>query len=81
MSTQDNKPTALTGALVSVKGLAAPIVPTPPARSEEGGYLKAMTLKLDMKRYMQLKRLGLDRGKSSQELLVEAVDQFLRSQP
>lgn len=79
MSTQENKPTALSGALVSVKGHAVPLAPSQPVQNN-GGYLKSMTLKLDMTRYMRIKRLGLDRGKTSQDLLVEAVDQFLERQ-
>ena len=86
MSTQ-NKPTALSAGLIAVKGQAVsaaqnappPVVhtPPPPAPAPALGYLKAMTLKLDGERYRQLKQLGLDRDKSSQELLVEAVDMLL----
>jgi hypothetical protein len=84
MSTQ-NKPTALSAGLIAVKGQAVsaaqsappPVVHTPPPPAPAMGYLKAMTLKLDGERYRQLKQLGLDRGKTSQELLVEAVDMLL----
>jgi hypothetical protein len=40
-------------------------------------YAKALTVKLDSQRYMRLKLLGLERGKSSQQLLVEALDALL----
>lgn len=40
-------------------------------------YAKALTVKLDSERYMRLKLLGLERGKSSQQLLVEALDALL----
>lgn len=86
MSTQ-NKPAALSAGLIAVKGQAVSAVqnappsvthtPLPPATAPAMGYLKAMTLKLDGERYRQLKQLGLDRGKTSQELLVEAVDMLL----
>jgi hypothetical protein len=90
MSTQ-NKPTALSAGLIAVKGQAVsaaqsvpptvvytPPPPAPvPASAPVMGYLKAMTLKLDGERYRQLKQLGLDRGKTSQELLIEAVDMLL----
>jgi len=84
MSTQ-HKPTALSAGLIAVKGQAVSAVqnePPPVARlptlpAPAMGYLKAMTLKLDGERYRQLKQLGLDRGKTSQELLVEAVDMLL----
>lgn len=85
MSTQ-NKPTALSAGLIAVKGQAVsaaqsappPVAHPPPMPPTLAmGYLKAMTLKLDGERYRQLKQLGLDRGKTSQELLVEAVDMLL----
>ena len=84
MSTQ-NKPAALSANLIAVKGQAVsaaqsmplPIAHPPPLPAPVMGYLKAMTLKLDGERYRQLKQLGLDRGKTSQELLVEAVDMLL----
>lgn len=37
-------------------------------------YYKALTLKLDEERYMALKMKGLRSGRTSQEILVEAVD-------
>jgi hypothetical protein len=37
-------------------------------------YFKALTLKLDEKRYMALKMKGLRSGRTSQEILVEALD-------
>lgn len=84
MSTQ-NKPAALSAGLIAVKGQAVsaaqgappPVAHPPPMPAPAMGYLKAMTLKLDGERYRQLKQLGLDRGKTSQELLVEAVDMLL----
>ena len=38
---------------------------------------KALTLKLDDARYRALKLAGLERSKSSQEILVEALDRWL----
>ncbi|WP_029528566.1 ribbon-helix-helix domain-containing protein [Polaromonas glacialis] len=84
MSTQ-NKPTALSAGLIAVKGQAVSAAQSAPlslpAPAPVMGYLKAMTLKLDGERYRQLKQLGLDRGKTSQELLVEAVDMLLGRSP
>jgi len=90
MSIQPKKPTALSGNLVAIKGHAtsaavdvaipvpAPVAPAPvPAAAL--GYLKSMTVKLDLERFTQLKRLGLDEGKSSQALIVEAIDMLLAS--
>lgn len=78
MNTQ-NKPAALSAGLIAVKGQAVSAAQDapPPMPAPAMGYLKAMTLKLDGERYRQLKQLGLDRGKTSQELLVEAVDMLL----
>lgn len=45
------------------------------------GYFKAMTLKLDKDRFMRLKQLGLNQNKTSQVLLVEAVDLLLSQKP
>jgi len=49
-----------------------------PALPIADGYLKAMTLKLDRVRFMKLKQVGLDQGKTSQTLLTEAVDLLLK---
>ena len=81
-----NKPAPISSALISVKGqatqaAAAAIAPPAPAIAPyvpmEARKDKAMSLKLDHVRYIQLKQLGLDRGKTSQDLLVEAVDLLL----
>lgn len=49
-----------------------------PAPGKEREYFKALTVKLDRERYMELKQLGLLRDQSSQDLLVEALDAFLK---
>lgn len=77
-----NKPAGLTSSLVSVKGQAvtSALTPTaPPPAAQDTGYWKSLTLKLDQRRFMQLKRIGLEEGKSSQSLLVEALDMLLNS--
>lgn len=90
MSTQSKtkKPASLSGSLVAVKGQATSAavdvtvpVPAPaaPAPTAGLGYLKSMTVKLDLDRFIQIKRLGLDEGKSSQALIVEAIDMLLAS--
>ena len=57
---------------VAEKPKPAPVLPI------ADGYLKAMTLKLDRVRFMKLKQVGLDQGKTSQTLLTEAVDLLLK---
>ena len=83
MSTKP-KTAMLTGGLVAKKGAAAPSAPQAPMAmaapkpADAGpGYYKALTLKLDRERYNKLKTLGLALDKSSQELLIEAVDDLL----
>lgn len=78
-----HKPGTLTGSLVSVKGQAVATVEQAPlkvAPVEIEGYFKAMTLKIDRQRYRRLKQMGLDMNKTSQQLLIEAVDLLLRGQ-
>jgi hypothetical protein len=49
-----------------------------PAKPEGGqAYWKAMTLKLDYDRFVELKHLGVVRNKTSQDCLVEALDLWL----
>jgi len=38
---------------------------------------KALTVKVDKKRYLALKKLGLDTDRSSQEVMVRALDCYL----
>ena len=47
---------------------------------EEGGqsYWKALTLKLDRERYTALKKRGVDLNKTSQTILIEALDLWLK---
>ena len=75
-----HKPGTLTGSLVAVKGQAVATVEQKPIRIEPveiEGYFKAMTLKIDRQRYKRLKQMGLDLNKTSQQLLIEAVDLLL----
>jgi predicted DNA-binding protein len=59
-------------------------VPTKFAQAQEQkasrgeGYFKALTLKLDRGRYERLKAAGYKQGKTSQQILVEALDHYLR---
>lgn len=76
-----HKPGTLTSSLVAVKGQAGPTVAQEPPVSvpvEVPGYFKAMTLKIDKTRYRRLKQMGLDLDKTSQQLLIEAVDLLLK---
>lgn len=88
MPAKPNKPTGpagLTAGLVARKGQAAPAaqaavlaVSQKPVGKDAGQvYYKALTLKLDKRRYQALKQLGLLEDKSSQELLTEALDGLL----
>ena len=64
------KPTALNSGLIAVKSRALGATATT-------GPVRSMTLKLDDARYRQLKQLGLDKNKTSQDLLSKAVDILL----
>jgi hypothetical protein len=73
------KTASLTSGLVAKKGQASPAVThEPPAASKTGeGYYKALTVKLDKKRYEALKTAGVKLDKKSQEIFVEALDHYL----
>lgn len=78
MSTHASKPVSLTADLIAVKGQATVLTATAP---ESSGPVRSMSFKVDDARYRQLKRLGVDRGKTSQDLLSEALDMLLRGAP
>ena len=81
------KPGTLSAALVATKGTAKPaaaalplVMPAKPpkmAQEPQLGYYKALTLKLDRTRYDSLKKAGLAFDKTSQDILVEALDGYL----
>jgi hypothetical protein len=48
-----------------------------PKASAASDYYKALTLKLDRPRYEALKAMGLRMDRTSQQILVEALDLFL----
>jgi hypothetical protein len=74
-----HKPGTLSGSLVAIKGQAiATVQQEAPHHPEPQGYFKAMTLKIDRARYQRLKQMGLDADKTSQQLLIEAVDLLFR---
>ena len=76
------KPATLSSSLVAIKGKAAPSVSQDePQAAPAGGqhYWKAMTLKLDRERFVRLKQMGLEQNKTSQALLIEAVDLLLEN--
>ena len=80
------KTASLTSGLVAKKGQAAPAVThqaqpqKQPAVAKTTGsdYYKALTVKLDRKRYEALKTLGVKLDKKSQKIFVEAFDLYLR---
>lgn len=76
------KSASLTASLVAKKGEAAPASSQPVAassirQSSTKGYFKALTVKLDRERYRRLKEAGLNCDKSSQEIFIEALDDYL----
>jgi hypothetical protein len=83
-----SKTASLTAGLVAKKGQAipaatsvAPALPmaaAKPAQAEATTvYYKALTVKLDRRRYEALKSLGIQLDKKSQEIFVEALDAYL----
>ena len=85
MSTRP-KPAQLSSALVVRKGEAAPARPGVAAPADAPAAppppdLTSMTLKLDDERYRRLKELGMRRPRrSSQDILVAALDAYLETQ-
>jgi hypothetical protein len=79
------KTASLTAGLLSKKGEAVPVVEKTVALKEEvktttgkvQEYFKALTLKLDKNRYLNLKQAGLEEDKSSQDILVQALDEYI----
>lgn len=76
------KTASLTSGLVSKKGLASPTLSSEEAspatiKPSTADYYKALTVKLDRKRYDDLKIMGLKLDKKSQEMFVEALDLYL----
>lgn len=75
------KSASLTSGLVTKKGQASPAVPPPgPTKqptSSSAVYYKALTVKLDKQRYQALKSAGVQLDKSSQDIFVEALDEYL----
>lgn len=76
------KAAPMLGDLVSVKGKAAGPAPEPvemPVAPTSTGPVRALTVKLDDNRYKQLKIRGVSESRTTQDLLVQAVDMLLRS--
>lgn len=73
------KTPSLTTTLIARKGEAAPTVERSPTEGQAQGrpLRTAITVKLDADRYRRLKLLGIDLGKTSQEVMVEALDDYL----
>lgn len=74
--------------LVRRKSATEPSTPSAPSEAGSKGaevkaerqratYAKALTLKLDLERYQSLKMAGIRTGKSSQQILTEALDGWL----
>lgn len=77
------KTASLTSGLVAKKGQASPAIThdeapsVPVTKIPSADYYKALTVKLDRKRYESLKTVGLKLDKRSQEIFVEALDHYL----
>lgn len=77
------KTASLTSGLVAKKGQASPAITheeapsAPVTKIPSTDYYKALTVKLDRKRYESLKTVGLKLDKRSQEIFVEALDHYL----
>ena len=75
------KTASLTSGLVSKKGHASPTLSPEAspatAKNPSADYYKALTVKLDKKRYETLKIMGVKLDKKSQEMFVEALDLYL----
>jgi len=79
------KTASLTSGLVAVKGQATPAVmhvyaPRPTEKPVGPNYYKALTVKLDRKRYESLKNLGVKLDKKSQEIFIEALDLWIEKE-
>lgn len=83
------KAASITAGLVKKKGEAAPsvgvrdsgVISTKQTMGKVvHDYYKALTVKLDRPRYEALKNAGVKLDKKSQEILVEALDLWLRKQ-
>ena len=82
------KAASITSGLVIKKGEAAPSLgvrdsagtPSKSAAEKASDYYKALTVKLDRKRYIALKNAGVRLDKKSQEIFVEALDLWLEKQ-
>lgn len=83
------KAASITAGLVTKKGEAAPsvgaqdstvVLPKQATEKVQHDYYKALTVKLDRPRYEALKNAGVKLDKKSQEILVEALDLWLRKQ-
>lgn len=76
------KTASLTSGLVAKKGQASPAIthkaaPAATTNTPSTDYYKALTVKLDKKRYEALKTAGMKLDKKSQEIFVEALDHYL----
>lgn len=77
-----NKPATLTAGLVATKGDAKPASNLPKMKIAKSsnidrGKQKALTLKLNHHRYKALRQLGIACDKTNQDMLVEALDDYL----
>jgi hypothetical protein len=70
---------------VTVESVPAPVatkaqraVPAPVVEQGGQSYWKALTLKLDRERFTALKKRGVDLNKTSQVILTEALDLWLK---
>ena len=78
------KAAPMLGDLVSVKGKAAGPLPEAvagPVAVSLTGPVRSLSVKVDDNRYKQLKIRGVQESKTTQDLLIQAIDLLLRSKP
>lgn len=70
------KAASLTGSVIATKGAAAP---SSDIKSQEEGERIAVTVRLSPADYRRLKMHGLERRKSNQDIIVDALNAYLSS--
>lgn len=70
------KAASLTGSVIATKGAAAPSVDI---KTQDEGERIAVTVRLSPADYRRLKMYGLERRESNQDILVKALDTYLRN--
>lgn len=70
------KAASLTGSVIATKGAAAP---SADIKTQDEGERIAVTVRLSPADYRRLKMYGLERRESNQDILVKALNTYLRN--